>query len=425
MAHEQEETPAYHEELQAVLKMLTTMALLHEAQLAIHRQDTAFRHLLEDRCPGQSGHDDVCLRSEMARDEVGDARKVGGANAGHPLPAPGEDGDGPLREDGWLPVGEVEGSGAGVAQRGRDSDPGCALGCGEPSTCEGPGGDPPVNRGRQGGATGAGGDEHQAFGGDSIPCYTQAGGAVHVTHPDHVVGGGQPHRGSRCGVEEAPQAGEIGSVGGLGGLPQEGAHAAQPPGSEVGYRDGVLALRLGNRGNACYCNTMLLCLLYASSWKGGPEWMFAGSMLQYVRSILRRADIIHVWTHPLWVMMMRGWRLPNRQHDIVEFFQYFLGCQPHTERRLRLVWQARAQQEDGGIGGDGGTSSPLLLQPPERAAMVDDYATSVQRLIEEWHEQDAMHAALCLPQILTFQVGRFDYSPDSGEARKRRYARCD
>ena len=124
MAHEQEETPAYHEELQAVLKMLTTMALLHEAQLAIHRQDTAFRHLLEDRCPGQSGHDDVCLRSEMARDEVGDARKVGGANAGHPLPAPGEDGDGPLREDGWLPVGEVEGSGAGVAQRGRDSDPG-------------------------------------------------------------------------------------------------------------------------------------------------------------------------------------------------------------------------------------------------------------------------------------------------------------
>ena len=75
-----------------------------------------------------------------------------------------------------------------------------------------------------------------------------------------------------------------------------------------------------------------------------------GSMLQYVRSILRRADIIHVWTHPLWVMMMRGWRLPNRQHDIVEFFQYFLGCQPHTERRLRLVWQARAQQEDGGIG---------------------------------------------------------------------------
>ena len=99
-------------------------------------------------------------------------------------------------------------------------------------------------------------------------------------------------------MEEAPQAGEIGSVGGLGGLPREGAHAAQPPGPEAGYRDGVLALRLGNRGNACYCNTMLQCLLYASSWKGGPEWMFAGSMLQYVRSILRRADIIHVWTHP-------------------------------------------------------------------------------------------------------------------------------
>eukprot|EP00439_Symbiodinium_sp_Y106_P049786 s1701_g6.t1 len=193
--------------------------------------------------------------------------------------------------------------------------------------------------------------------------------------------------------------------------------------SAAGYRDSVLNLRLGNRGNACYCNAMLQCLLYASSWKGGPEWMFAGSMLQYVRSILRREDIFHVWTHPLWVMTMRGWRLPSRQHDIVEFFQYFLGCQPHTEHRLRLVWQARAQQEDGGIGGDGGTSSPLLLQPPERAAMVDDYAdyaTSVQRLIEEWHEQDAMHAALCLPQILTFQAGRFDYSPESGEARKRR-----
>ena len=79
-------------------------------------------------------------------------------------------------------------------------------------------------------------------------------------------------------------------------------------------------------------------------------------------------------------------------------FSTFWGANRTPKRRLRLVWQARAQQEDGGIGGDGGTSSPLLLQPPERAAMVDDYANSGQCLIEEWHEQDAIHAALCLPQ---------------------------
>ena len=117
----------------------------------------------------------------------------------------------------------------------------------------------------------------------------------------------------------------------------------------------------------------------------------------------------------MWVMTMRG------QHGIVEFLEYFLGCQSHTASRMQLTWQARAQQEDGGIGGDGGTSSPLLLQPPERAATACNYATSVQRLIEEWYEQDAMHAALTLPQILTFQAGRFDYSHGGGGAQKPRY----
>ena len=51
VAHEQEETPAYHEELQAVLKMLTTMTLRHEAPLAIHRQDTAFVIFLKTDVP--------------------------------------------------------------------------------------------------------------------------------------------------------------------------------------------------------------------------------------------------------------------------------------------------------------------------------------------------------------------------------------
>eukprot|EP00439_Symbiodinium_sp_Y106_P064052 s2790_g10.t1 len=51
MAHYQEETQTYHEEIQAVLKMLTTMTLRHEAQLTINRQDTAFVIFLKTDVP--------------------------------------------------------------------------------------------------------------------------------------------------------------------------------------------------------------------------------------------------------------------------------------------------------------------------------------------------------------------------------------
>ena len=49
------------------------------------------------------------------------------------------------------------------------------------------------------------------------------------------------------------------------------------------------------------------------------------------------------------------------------------------------------------------------MVPPDSALSSPDYSTSVQRLIDEWHEQDDLHAAIMGPEILTIQAGRFDY----------------
>ena len=63
------------------------------------------------------------------------------------------------------------------------------------------------------------------------------------------------------------------------------------------------------------------------------------------------------------------------------------------------------------------------MVPPERALHTVGYQTSVQRLIDEWHEQDDLHALIRGPPILTIQAGRFDFRQlgRNSEAVKRRF----
>ena len=70
---------------------------------------------------------------------------------------------------------------------------------------------------------------------------------------------------------------------------------------------------------------------------------------------------------------------------------------------------------------DRGESAPLLLAPPETVSATDVCRTTVQGLLDEWHEQDAMPAVTCLPRALTGQAGRFDFDEQQPRALKRRF----
>ncbi|CAE7949126.1 unnamed protein product, partial [Symbiodinium sp. KB8] len=213
----------------------------------------------------------------------------------------------------------------------------------------------------------------------------------------------------------------------LGGrdLSLQGRHAAECLGEKAGVADMVKRLQLTNGGNFCYCNAVIKGLLYAMAFRGGLERFFNGGMLQLLRGILQRSGATHLWRHPFWVAMMSGWRQPSRQHDGAEFMQFFLMKQSSAAVHIQVHWQAKEQRENLWRCVDGGSSAPLLVVPPADATADESqglHGYSMQELIDHWHMQETLHASVSTPQLLALQIGRFDCNQQDVCAIKRRFA---
>ena len=179
--------------------------------------------------------------------------------------------------------------------------------------------------------------------------------------------------------------------------------------------------RLGNRGNHCYGNSVLRGLVAAAMAMNGLQHLFDGGMLKFVERLLSNKGIVHLWAQPYWAALVRTWELPERQHDGAEFILYLLRQLPYTAGKVMTAWQARQQQDDHYVTTDQGCSAPLLLQPPAWACQSDDHSLSVQELIDGWRDQDALHALVMPPKILTLQIGRFGFDHDGARTMKHRF----
>ena len=92
---------------------------------------------------------------------------------------------------------------------------------------------------------------------------------------------------------------------------------------------------------------------------------------------------------------------------------------------IHVHWQAKIRQDATWQCVDGGCSAPLLIVPPENAAIDASqglHGYSMQELIDHWHMQETLHAGIYAPPILALQIGRFDFSQQDECAIKRRFA---
>ncbi|CAE7360998.1 Pol [Symbiodinium sp. KB8] len=175
-------------------------------------------------------------------------------------------------------------------------------------------------------------------------------------------------------------------------------------------REGMQRSALGQRG-----------LVAAAMAMNGLQHLFDGGMLKFVERLLSNEGIVHLWAQPCWAALVRTWELPERQHDGAEFILYLLRQLPYTAGKVMTAWQARQQQDDHYVTTDQGCSAPLLLQPPAWACQSDDHSLSVQELIDGWRDQDALHALVMPPKILTLQIGRFGFDHDGARTMKHRF----
>ena len=64
---------------------------------------------------------------------------------------------------------------------------------------------------------------------------------------------------------------------------------------------------------------------------------------------------------------------------------------------------------------------PLYLHPPTCALGSGAETTTIQQMLDSWHRQTTVHAALQCPPSFVLQVGRFEFDTQSRYTRKQRY----
>ncbi|CAE7936262.1 unnamed protein product, partial [Symbiodinium necroappetens] len=166
-----------------------------------------------------------------------------------------------------------------------------------------------------------------------------------------------------------------------------------------------------------------LALIYAACHVGSLSTVFESGSCQFVRNLIKRSNttVVHLWSHPMWVALTRGWRRPGDQHDTAEFLQFLCQGSLLVRSSLETAWQARALQGTEWCIKDSGQSALLLLPSPGNVQDDHTCVVTAQRLLSLWQQQPNLHAAIFPAAILVLQVCRFHFEADNHVATKRRY----
>ena len=184
----------------------------------------------------------------------------------------------------------------------------------------------------------------------------------------------------------------------------------------------VTKLKLANPSNHCYANSVILAVAWGQA--GSPQsFQPSLSLGRMLRWLVRHAPLpqtdharntVDLWSLRVWRQIVHTWQAPHSQHDAGEFVQ-FLASHLHVDH-ARYEWQAREEAPSGQvIVRDRGCFWPLILSlplktdNPSQSSQPSHVAgISVQRLIIQWRNQPARHAACDLPPWLPLQVSRFN-----------------
>ena len=316
---------------------------------------------------------------------------------------------------------------ARLAQRGCDAAPQHEVGQRGQETCPQPDGH--LARPQEG--TGHGEGAHCPLqgrpGGQQIPCHTPHHPGDRIVRASDDAGCGTSVPGGRQGLA-APQGPVwIGDMAGSGGEHAARSSAARTPGPEASLVDGEISLmtcirsmRLGNEGNFCYCNALVRCILIVAAQTAAPASFFPKGLRSVFKGLLMSKKVVHIWKNPFWRMMMRDWARPEAQHDIAEFLQFIVWKFPGLEDRVSVLWASKSEELGSINCHDGGCSAPVLLRPPTQC-LEGEGSVTMQQLVDLWHRQDRLHAALRCPETLILQASRFHFDVHTGVTTKLRY----
>ena len=180
----------------------------------------------------------------------------------------------------------------------------------------------------------------------------------------------------------------------------------------------VRALMFGNQANYCYSNAACVALLWTRTHLlpgARSEPLVGDAMLATLHGICRTRALQHIWTRITWRSLHQGWRQPELQHDVIEYFTFLRKWL--VPQLSQIHWQARIQDEEGLKVVDTGSCWPLWLpQPLTPAVSTPAAGITVQSLVDAWTNiQRGLHGLVNKPRVLLIQVNRFNIGTSVGD----------
>ena len=243
----------------------------------------------------------------------------------------------------------------------------------------------------------------------SVPVGSGAkvGGRQGVVHRSEVdqLGGLAPHRGSTSSGEAGLQ---------WPGLGPAAVHPVVSP-QVHSLKQALIRTPLHNPHNHCYTNTACLCALWAYACMPHPLPDAVARYTRWMRELSERTPI-SLLRYPPWHELMRGWRQPDRQHDLPEFLHHMIPqlqvSEYQGEWQARTVRRTRVHVHDGGQ-----CCSPIALHLPTGVEC------TLQQCILRWHQQAAVHALSRVPAVLCIQLLRFQATKGASILKDHRVVR--
>ena len=166
----------------------------------------------------------------------------------------------------------------------------------------------------------------------------------------------------------------------------------------------LLQVSLHNDSNLCYLNSTALAAtwtLLQAQLHGHPATRIVPALrlLCNHERTTQRLPIKLLQQLP-WQLLLQGWQNVHQQHDAPELVMHLL---PRLQvSNLEGRWEARVCTERGlQITDAGRLHAPLIMFPHPGDILY------LQRVIDQWHLQAAVHALVSPPSILCLQLQRF------------------
>ena len=164
----------------------------------------------------------------------------------------------------------------------------------------------------------------------------------------------------------------------------------------------VLNIRLQNQRNVCYCYINSLALLWA--WASTFHTDFsqvAGAATSALRALLTGKGLLDLLGPLPWRRFFQGWHNIRLQHDLHEWHTHVFD--QVQSQFLRGSWHAKLLSLE--LRDSSEMFAPILMTPPSHLQ-----ECSLQRVVDQWSAQEAMHALNEPPQFMCVCLTRFGYS---------------